>query len=140
MSMHEYLLRIRLLERAIRHKEMRLEQLRACLLPAGIRYDLDRVQTSPADRLAEVSAETIELERQIDVMKAERAHRLIVAGHLIDQLESETDKLVVTAYYIAGEPMARVAEDVQYSVRQTRRIKNRALEKMSQMSAFDVLH
>ena len=58
---------------------------------------------------------------------------------MIDRLDSETEKLVITAYYIAGEPIAKIAAEINYSERHTRRIKYRALKKMSDMSAFVLL-
>ena len=64
--------------KSIRHKRIELaaiksyeEDLRLSLLPSGIRYDLDKVQTSPTDRMLEMVAKLTDMqERETDQKEA----------------------------------------------------------------------
>ena len=46
---YDFLMQIRRKEIIIRRKESQRDELRACLLPGAIRYDRDRVQSTPTD-------------------------------------------------------------------------------------------
>lgn len=48
---YDFLMQIRRKEIIIRRKETQRDELRACLLPGAIRYDRDRVQSTPTDIL-----------------------------------------------------------------------------------------
>ena len=69
---------IRKKRRELRIIQDRIGQLRMSLYPSGIRYDIDRVQTSPTDRMVEVAAQLDEIERK------EREH--------VRQILSDNDK------------------------------------------------
>lgn len=53
---YEFLWQIRKKETVIRRKEAQRDELRACLMPGGVSYDRDRVQSSPKDSMTEVMA------------------------------------------------------------------------------------
>ena len=80
--------------KSIRHKRIELaaiksyeEDLRLSLLPSGIRYDLDKVQTSPTDRMLEMVAKLTDMqERETDQKEAliadiELAERMVDSTH-----------------------------------------------------------
>ena len=56
---------VRFHENKIQRITCTLNELRACLLPGGIRYDLDKVNTSPKDKMSEIFARIDELEREL---------------------------------------------------------------------------
>ena len=89
---YDYLMRIRKTEYAIKRKQLRCEELRSCLLPGAIRYDLDKVQTSPRDKLPEI-------------------------GEAIEQLPDDNEKTVLTEFYIGRVSMKKVAALINYSPR-----------------------
>ena len=62
---YDFLMQIRRKGIIIRRKETQRDELRACLLPGAIRYDRDRVQSTPTDKMADVIARVDELDREI---------------------------------------------------------------------------
>lgn len=116
---YDYLMRIRKTEYAIKRKQLRREELKSCLLPGGIRYDLDRVQTSPRYKVSEIMAKVDELDHQIEELMQEKAMLVIEIGEAIEQLEDDNEKTVLAEFYIGRVPMAQVAEIINYSVRRT---------------------
>jgi len=114
---YDFLMQIRRKEIIIRRKEMQRDELRACLLPGAVRYDKDRVQTSPTDTMADVMARVDELDREIEQLKREKAHLVLEISDAIEKLEDDTEKVVLTEFYITRAPMSQVAETIHYSVR-----------------------
>lgn len=93
----------------------RVDALKASLLPMGIRYDTDRVQTSPDDRTATVMAEIDRLEREIRKKYLEKAETIAQIGRLIDTLDDEREAQILNAYYLAGMPIRDIAQEMYYS-------------------------
>lgn len=115
----EYLSRPRRLENAIRRKEAQLQELRACLLPGVIRYDADRVQQTPEDKLAEIMARVDELEREIRQHREDKAAAIVGIGRSIEQLDNDLERTVLAAYYIERRPIHSIAEELRYSSSRT---------------------
>lgn len=110
-------MQIRKKEYAIKRKQLRREELRSCLLPGAIRYDLDKVQTSPRDKFPEVVAKMDELDRQIEELMHEKALLVIEIGEAIERLPDDNEKTVLAEFYIGRVPMTAVAEMINYSPR-----------------------
>ena len=69
---YDFLMQIRRKEIIIRRKETQRDELRACLLPGAIRYDRDRVQSTPTDKMADVIVRVDELDREIEQLRREK--------------------------------------------------------------------
>lgn len=110
-------MQIRNKEYAIQRKQLRAAELRSCLLPSGIRYDLDKVQTSPEDKLSKIMGKVDELDRQIAELMQEKALLVIEIGEAIERLTDDNEKTVLTEFYIGRVPMTQVAELINYSPR-----------------------
>ena len=114
---YDFLMQIRRKEIIIRRKEMQRDELRACLLPGAIRYDRDRAQSTPTDKMADVIARVDELDREVEQLKHEKAQLILEISNAIEKLEDDTEKVVLTEFYIARAPMSQVAETIHYSIR-----------------------
>lgn len=123
MSTTEFLLQVRVLERTIWRKTMQHDELESCLLPAAIRYDKDVVQTSPEDKLADIAAAVIELEKEIRILKQRKAKLAWEIGSAIEQLEDDREKTILMAYYVGRVPMHEIAERIGYSIQHTYRLR-----------------
>lgn len=129
---------IRRTEAEIVKKQLQHDELQSCLLPAGIRYDLDKVQSSPSDRMSEIGAKVVDLEREILDLRDLKAQQIIAVNDAVTQLDNDTEQLVLMGFYVGRLPASRVAEIVHFSPRTVFRVKHRAVihlsEKLSQMS------
>lgn len=125
--MYDILLEPRRLEYRIRRKTMERDELEMGLLPGAIRYDKEPVQTSPEDRLPEVVGKIADLDAMVKQLRREKDMAVIRAADLIDTLDSEVEKLVLTAYYIRRLPMTRIAGQVEYSVSHTYKIRREGI-------------
>lgn len=93
----------------------------------------DRVISSPSlqARFAEAIEEKADLERivaeEIERLAGERKK----AERIIAQAPSVVARIVMTRFYIDGESNLHIADSMGYEVRTIKRIKRRAIEKMS---------
>lgn len=114
---YDFLMQIRRKEIIIRRKETQRDELRACLLPGAIRYDREKAQSAPTDKMADVIARVDELGREIEQLRSEKASLVIVISDAIEKLEDDNEKTVLTEFYIARAPMTQAADAINYSVR-----------------------
>ena len=117
MDTQGYLMQIRRLESRIKRKELRCEELRTCLDAKAIRYDVDRVQTSPVDKVSRILSTVKDLEDEIKRLRIEKAELVIEISDTIELLDNDNEKTVLTEFYIGRVPMTKVAESIHYSVR-----------------------
>lgn len=95
------------------------DTLRATLMPSGIRYDLDRVQTSPSDRMLEVNVDLYEINITIENRMNLLIRDIQLATHVIDQIEPSELRTLLWLRYISGDRPTTwedVAKEMNYSV------------------------
>ena len=97
---YTFLQQIRRKETEIRRKQLQYDELKSCLLPEAIRYDVDRVQSSAEDPMGRIFSELDDLERQIAELKAEKAGLISLVAGAIEQLEDDFEKTVLAEFYI----------------------------------------
>lgn len=130
---YEFLLSPRRLADEIWRKDIRRQALRACLLPAAITYDKDRVQVTPEDHMAETMAEVADLDAEIEILQRRRARQIRLISKALDQLEDGREKAILEAYYIGRKSMNEIAEHMSYSLQHTYRLKRDGVENMRKM-------
>lgn len=130
---YDFLLSPRRIADEIWRKDIRREELRACLLPAAITYDKDRVQTTPEDHMAETMAEVADLDAEIEILRRRRARQIHLISGALDQLEDSREKAILEAYYIGRKSMTGIAEHMGYSLQHAYRLKKDGVEKMRKM-------
>lgn len=137
---YEFLLSPRRLADEIWRKDIRRQELRACLLPAAITYDKDRVQVTPEDHMAETMAEVADLDAEIEILQRRRARQIRLISKALDQLEDGREKAILEAYYIGRKSMNEIAEHMSYSLQHTYRLKRDGVENMRKMrNAYVIL-
>lgn len=137
---YEFLLSPRRLADEIWRKDIRRQELRACLLPAAVTYDKDRVQVTPEDHMAETMAEVADLDAEIEILQRRRARQIRLISKALDQLEDGREKAILEAYYIGRKSMNEIAEHMSYSLQYTYRLKRDGAENMRKMrNAYVIL-
>lgn len=128
---YAFLKQPRKIEAEIHKKMLKRDALRSCLLPSGIRYDLDKVLSSPADQMSEIEAEVIDLSREIAELKAQKAKTIVQVSEAITRLDSDLEQEVLLAYYLAGMTLKMIGQKKHYSPRGVGKIKQRAVLHLS---------
>lgn len=137
---YDFLLSPRRLADEIWRKDIRRQELRACMLPVAITYDKDRVQTTPEDHMAETMAEVADLDAEIEILQRRRARQIRLISRALDQLEDGREKAILEAYYIGRKSMSEIAEHMSYSLQHAYRLKRDGVEKMRKMLKASVVY
>lgn len=90
------------------------------LMPSGIRYDLDKVQTSPQDRMSETAGDLYEIQDKLDHMIAALASDVNLAVDLVSQMPTPECRQLITLRYLGTDrelsKWESVAQDMGYSL------------------------
>lgn len=128
MSPVEFLLQVRDLERTIWRLTMRRDELQACLLPIAIRYDQDRVQTTPEDKVATLAAAVADLDVQLQELRMRKADLVSEVADAIDKLDDDREKTILTAYYVGRISMEGIADKIGYSLSHCYRLRRQGVQ------------
>lgn len=126
-----YLLQIRNTDKEINEMILRIDFLRYKASGAGaIRYDKDRVQTSPADMMCEAVTEAIALEGEL---YARHKQLMDMREHTeqVISLWNDNNAKFIDIYYLAHGSMTDVANRIGCSSRNAYFIKLKALEEFA---------
>lgn len=115
----DYLMQVRRAEYRIRGLETRCLELRACLLPAAIRYDLDKVQTSPEDSTGRIVAEMARLQDRISREEEKKARLITEIGAVVEKLDNVQEQIVLIQFFIGRKTMGEISMQISYSLRRT---------------------
>lgn len=91
------------------------DELESCLLPAAIRYDKDKVQTSPSDPMSKIVSEVMELENEMKRIQYNKSRQIAKIDKAISSLESAEERTALSMRYINRVPVAKIAKDMGYS-------------------------
>lgn len=91
------------------------DELESCLLPAAIRYDKDKVQTSPEDPMAKIMSEISELEKEMVKVQHRKFVQIEKIGRALNALDSDEERTALTMRYINRIPVTAIAEAMGYA-------------------------
>lgn len=93
------------------------DELELCLLPSAIRYDRDKVQTSPEDPMAKIVGELNSLEIKMAQIQYDKAQRIEEIYKAINSLDSNEERTALTMRYINRKPVTEIADAMGYSIK-----------------------
>ena len=120
--------RVEDIDAKLRCVKMKIERLESCLQGHAIRYDTDKVQTSPQDPVAEVMASLDKLLDQKKRLDLEMVQAVDDTAALIDALKDNRQRLILHYRYMACLPWSIVAKRVRLSDRHVFRLHDQAID------------
>ena len=96
---YEFLQQPKRTEAEIQKLTVKRNALAECLLPAGTRYDIDKVKSSPSDRMSDIMAEVSDLDTEIVLLREEKAMQIRKVSLAITLLNGEAEQVALMAYY-----------------------------------------
>lgn len=131
---YNHFMKVRRIEYKIQRLKYRRTALESCLLPPAIRYDKDKVQVTPSDKVSEIVAEIDEIDRKIAVLIADNLAAIQEVSNAIDQLDDELEKTILYGYLLAGRSMVSISNDIHYSRQHTYRIYQQAIKHVTHVT------
>ena len=111
----EFLNSVRVLHWQYLRLKAKHDELESCLLPGAIRYDKDKVQTSPGDSMSKIIAEIADLEKEMSRVLKCKAQQVERIDKALKSLESEEERTALTMRYINRVSVSEIAEAMGYS-------------------------
>ena len=127
-----FLLRIRNTDKEMKQMFEQIQFLRYKASGMGaIRYDKDRVQTSPEDMVCECIAQAVQLENKLFARNRWFNDSLNWTNEILNLWNDDNNARFITIYYLNHGSMGDVAQQIGCSYRHTYRIKQEALKEFS---------
>ena len=124
-----YLKKIRDVEKVLKNKRDELEALRYKASGSGaIRYDKDRVQSSPKDYMTMAIADILEIEKQIQEDEASIEDIKGQAYAVVRQMKQPEHRVLIEWFYLNGISMNETAIRMNMSERSAYYLREDALE------------
>ena len=127
---YRWLSRPRAIDSKIRRLESKIEELRTCLEPNAIRYDVDKVNSSPDDMTSKIFAEIDEAERMCHELRLQKANIIFEITNGIENIHNESAKDVLNGFYIAKKRMPDIAEELNYELSWCYRLRRIGIEEL----------
>ena len=114
-EVYNFLNSIRVFDLQLLRLQSQKRALETCLLPSGIRYDKDKVMSSPEDQLSKICGEINEIEVKMADIAYKKAKRIVDVEKVINKLSEEEYKTVLTLCYIDHMSITDIADRLGYS-------------------------
>lgn len=100
----------------------------------GIRYDKERVQTSPSgDKLAIFASDAIERQAEADELGAEIDELKVNAYHIIRRIDNVDERTILEMFYLQAMQMQTIIEKMNWSERKIYYLRDDALEHFGEL-------
>jgi len=127
LMMYEYLGRPRSILTRLRSAQARLEGLRQSMYPSAIRYDTDKVISSPSDPMPEYAEKFDELQDTIKQLQQEYWKAMDDVTDIAIHLEG-IEQNVIMLRYVGQKKWRQIAEELRCSERWVFIIHRRAVK------------
>lgn len=128
MDTKQYLQQISRLDRMINNKLAEISQLRELAMSVSAVKNEERVQTTPNfDKIGTAYCKIEEMEEKLDKLIDEFVDKKNLIISQIDKIENETYYEILFARYIEKKTFEKIADEMNYSFRNTTRLHGQAL-------------
>nr|DAQ25822.1 MAG TPA: Protein of unknown function (DUF1492) [Caudoviricetes sp.] len=132
MTAKEYLRQLKTLDNMINAKLLEKERVRA--LATRVSKNLtEKVQGTGKNSMEDAVIKATELEEQIGTDISKLFGLKEEARELIDRIDDENSKIILSMYYISNATFEQVAENTDISSRWVRKIHGKALKKFEKI-------
>lgn len=110
-----FLNRVRVLHWEWLRLKAKHDELESCLLPGAIRYDKDKVQTSPDDTMSKIMAEIAALEDRMATVNRAKSQQIEKISKVINALDSDEERTALSMRFINRIPVKNIALAMGYA-------------------------
>ena len=135
MTAKEYLMQYKSIAARISGIEADIEALRADRVSLSVNYDGMPRSRTPGDGVARAAIKLADIEAELISVKAEAWDIRREITRTIRKVENAECQEVLRERYIEGETWERIAEEMNYSVRQIHNIHGKALRAVEKIIA-----
>lgn len=130
---YDFLFQIKTIDNKIWNTLTKCDALRSCLLPSGIRYDLDKIQTSQTDHMSEIESQVLDLEKEVLELQLQKRRAIESITESINMLDDDNEQSILIGYYIGRKKMKDIADSINYSLSHAYVLKRKAVAHLSKV-------
>lgn len=130
---YDFLCKPRNIKSEIRRAEAERENLRLRMYPSAVRYDTDKVQSSPVDQMPEYAEKLDELETriknlwlQLNEVQDDVITKMLTASYPLTPIEQD----VIVLFFIGGRTARKIGLELGRTERGIYKIRKRAMRKL----------
>lgn len=138
METCKYLGRVRNMIRNIDRINEQIVYLRYSLLPGAIRYDKDRVNSSPKDGMTDTFDRITELEQERNKWVKLKANAELELLQEFKRLPMGKERSFLLRYYIHNQNMEQISEELQVTYRHCFRIRQNAIRMFAETQTHNL--
>ena len=127
-ELYNKLNRIADLDDALRIIAIKIERLETCAQGHAIRYDQDKVQTSPSDPVSRIMDDLYKLLDRQKELQIQMAEAVEETSALIDLAPNKKQRLVLYYHYVQGLRWAKIAEKLHVYERHVYRLRDEGID------------
>ena len=131
-KVYDILTKPKVIRAQIRKAEAEREGLRLSMLPPAIRYDIDKVQTSPQDPFVQYAARFEEIERRIALLQIDYLNAQDDVVSLANKLE-EPQSTIITLRFVSGMDFNEISKSIHMSERNMFRHYRKGTEELNKI-------
>ena len=128
MHAEEFLTKPGKIRAEIKRQEMLADAIRESVMPRGVSYDDDKVQSSPSDPMPRMMARLDEKLEEIKMLRAELERCEEEIDRVVASLPEGKERMVITSWYILGLSEIETCENLELARTKMYEIKAAALE------------
>ena len=132
-----FLGQVRGFDNKIKRLERTIESLRYNLLPGAIRYDKDRVDTSPSDQMQELFARIDEYERELSEARTNKVKAVLEVDKALNKMGDTKERTILKEYYIGKISIQDIADELGITVRHCFRLRNNGVSMFAEVMSHD---
>lgn len=129
-KLYDILTKPKNLKSDINRVDERIEDTRLMMLPSAIRYDKDKVMSSPSDPMLKYAERIDELERLKAQLQEQYFEAREILINLIDKLSDDRMKDIIQSRYMMARKFSAIVEGLPLEESQMYRLHARAIEEM----------
>lgn len=129
-DVYQFLIRSKRTASRIGWKKEQMRDLELQMLPAGIRYDKDKVQSSPEDPMAKYAVRMDELQGELQALQSQYMKEQQQIVEAIDQLEDDREQSVLVFRFISSLKWEEIEDRMHCSESSVFRAYRRGAEHM----------
>lgn len=132
-----FLGQVRGYDNKIKRLERTIESLRYNLMPGAIRYDKDRVDSSPQDNMSELFGKIDAYERELEEEYHKKAAAVLLVDDALNKMDDTKERIVLKEYYIGKISIQDIADGLGITVRHCFRLRNNGVSIFAEVMNHD---
>lgn len=113
--------------------QVEISNLRLMMLPSAIRYDTDRIQSTPQDPMPKYAERLLDKEKKYSILQEQYVEECSRVDKLLTKLNDIDQINVIRTHYVVGYTFEKTADTLSYSESHVYVLHRKAIARLKKM-------